>query len=162
MSTTRREFVAGLCAAAALAARPSSAAPAAPGEPVRWPEVTLLDGARWTPAPERAKVVVFWSVSCPFCKRHNAHIDKLHRAAGDGGPQVLTVVRDRDAAAVRRYLATNGYAFPVTLDQDALSAALVSRRIIPLTMLIDRQGRLKQAVPGEMFEEDVMELLRLA
>lgn len=159
MSPTRREFIA---AAAALVTLPSMAAPAATGELVRWPEVTLLDGARWTPAPERAKVVVFWSVSCPFCKRHNAHIDKLYRAAGDGGPQVLTVSRDRDAAAVRRYLAASGYAFPVSLDHDALAAAMVSRRIIPLTMLIDRQGRLKQAVPGEMFEEDVMELLRLA
>lgn len=159
MSPTRREFIA---AAAALAALPSLAAPAATGEPVRWPEVTLLDGTRWTPAPERAKVLVFWSVSCPFCKRHNAHIDRLYRAAGDGGPQVLTVSRDRDAAAVRRYLAANGYAFPVSLDHDTLAAAMVSRRIIPLTLLIDRQGRLKQAVPGEMFEEDVMELLRLA
>jgi thiol-disulfide isomerase/thioredoxin len=133
----------------------------APGEPVHWPEVTLLDGARWRPATERAQVVVFWSVTCPFCKRHNAHIDKLHRAAGDGGPQVLTVSRDRDAAAVRRYLAANGYAFPVSLDADAMAAALSTRRIIPLTLLVDRRGRLKQAIPGEMFEEDVMELLQL-
>lgn len=159
MTLKRRTLLAGLAAAAAA---PVAAMPAAPGEAVRWPEVTLLDGSPWTPVPERAKVVVFWSVSCPFCKRHNAHIDRLYRATADGGPQVLTVSRDRDAAAVRRYLAANGYAFPVSLDHDALAAALASRRIIPLTLLIDRKGRLKQAVPGEMFEEDVMELLRLA
>ena len=63
---------------------------------------------------------------------------------------------------MRRYLAANGYAFPVSLDQEALAAALSTRRIIPLTMLIGRGGRLKQAIPGEMFEEDVMELLKLA
>lgn len=159
MTLKRRTLLASLAAAAA---GPLAAAPAAPGEAVHWPEVTLLDGSRWTPVPERAKVVVFWSVSCPFCKRHNAHVDKLYRAAADGGPQVLTVSRDRDVAAVRRYLAANGYAFPVSLDHDALAAALASRRIIPLTLLIDARGRLKQAVPGEMFEEDVMELLRLA
>lgn len=161
MTLSRRRLLgSGL---AALAAGPLQAAPAAPGEAVRWPEVTLLDGARWVIEPDRAKVVVFWSVTCPFCKRHNAHVDKLHRAAAaDGGPQVLTVSRDRDAAAVRRYLEANGYAFPVSLDADALAAALSTRRIIPLTMLVDRQGRLKQAVAGEMFEEDVMELLRLA
>jgi hypothetical protein len=62
---------------------------------------------------------------------------------------------------VRRYLAANGYAFPVSLDQDMLAAALSTRRIIPLTVLVDRRGRLKQAIPGEMFEEDVMELLTL-
>lgn len=158
MRPSRRAFLA-LLAAPAAGAR---AAPAAPGELVRWPEVALLDGSPWTPEPGRAKVVVFWSVSCPFCKRHNAHIDKLHRAAADGGPQVLTVSRDRDASAVQRYLAANGYGFPVTLTHDALGGALAARRIIPLTALVDRQGRLKQAIPGEMFEEDVMELLKLA
>ena len=124
--------------------------------------MALLDGSRWTPAPGRAQVVVFWSVTCPFCQRHNAHVDKLYRAAGAGGPQVLTVSRDRDAAAVQRYLAANGYAFPVTLAHEAMSAALAARRIIPLTVLVDARGRLKQAIPGEMFEEDVLELLKLA
>ncbi len=162
MSRTRREFLATAMACAAGTVVPALAAPAAAGEAVRWPEVTLLDGARWTPAPGRAQVVVFWSVSCPFCKRHNAHVDKLYRATGDGGPQVLTVSRDRDTAAVRRYLAAGGYAFPVSLDHDAMASAMAARRIIPLTLLIDRQGRLKQAIPGEMFEDDVMELLKLA
>lgn len=156
MKPSRRAF---LATAASCVAAPTLAAPAAAGETVRWPEVTLLDGTRWAPAAGRAQVVVFWSISCPFCKRHNVHVDKLYRASGDGGPQVLTVSRDRDAAAVRRYLAANGYAFPVSLDHDALAAALAARRVIPLTLLIDRQGRLKQAIPGEMFEEDVMELL---
>ena len=159
MTPSRRDF---LALAAACGVAPALAAPAAPGEAVRWPAVTLLDGSAWAPAAGRAQVVVFWSVTCPFCKRHNAHVDKLYRAAGDGGPQVLTVSRDRDAAAVRRYLSSNGYAFPVSLDQEAMSAALAARRIIPLTLLVDRQGRLKQAIPGEMFEEDVMELLTFA
>ncbi len=159
MKPSRRAF---LATAASCVAAPTLAAPAAAGETVRWPEVTLLDGTRWAPAAGRAQVVVFWSISCPFCKRHNVHVDKLYRASGDGGPQVLTVSRDRDAAAVRRYLAANGYAFPVSLDHDALAAALAARRVIPLTLLIDRQGRLKQAIPGEMFEEDVMELLTFA
>lgn len=137
MKAGRRAFVAALPAWAA------------------WPALA-------TPAAGRAKVVVFWSVTCPFCQRHNAHIDRLHRAAGDAGPQVLTVSRDHDAGAVRRYLAAHGYGFPVTLEHDVLAAALAARRIIPLTAIVDRQGRFKQAIPGEMFEEDVMELLKLA
>ena len=155
----RRSLLAS--ALTAFAAAPARAAPAQNGQPVAWPDVQLLGGGTLKASDwaGRAGVVVFWSISCPFCKRHNVHVDKLYRASGDGGPQVLTVSRDRDAAAVRRYLAANGYAFPVSLDHDALAAALATRRVIPLTLLIDRQGRLKQAIPGEMFEEDVMELL---
>jgi len=52
-------------------------------------------------------------------------------------------------------LALNNATLPFVL-------ALAARRVIPLTLLVDRQGRLKQAIPGEMFEEDVMELLTFA
>jgi hypothetical protein len=34
--------------------------------------------------------------------------------------------------------------------------------VIPLTAVVERSGRLRQVIPGEMFEEDVMEWLRLA
>lgn len=143
------------------------AAPAAPGQPVAWPAVRLLDGTELEPAHwrGRAAVVVFWSTTCPFCRRHNQHVEKLHRAALalPGQPlQVLGVARENDAAAVKRYAQQQGYSFPITLDNRAMAAALSERRMIPLTAVVARSGRLKQVLPGEMFEEDVMELLQLA
>ena len=156
-------------AAAAFAAGPAwwraaAAAPAAPGQAVAWPEVTLLDGSRFGPAQAegRALVVVFWSTTCPFCRRHNQHVEKLHRAAAGRRLAVLGVARDRDIAAVRRYAAQQGYTFPITTEQAPLAAALSVRRVIPLTVTIDRGGRLLQVIPGEMFEDDVLELLQLA
>lgn len=139
------------------------AAPAQPGEPVAWPEVTLLDGSRFGPAQwhDKAAVVVFWSTTCPFCLRHNAHVEKLRRAAAGRALEILTVARERDPAVVRAYLERHGYGFRVTLDQAPMAAALSTRRVIPLTAVVQRSGRLKQLIPGEMFEEDVMELLGL-
>ena len=132
------------------------------GQLVDWPEVTLLDGTRWGPAQAQSKpvIVVFWSTTCPYCLRHNAHIDKLRRAAAGRRLEILTVARERDATAVRAYLARHGYSFQVTLDHSAMAAALSSRKVIPLTVTVDRQGRLQQVIPGEMFEEDVMEWLQ--
>lgn len=155
-----------LAAAATLPFVPAlaSAAPAAPGSPVQWPEVTLLDGSRFgaAQAQSRALVVVFWATTCPFCRRHNQHVEKLHRAAAGRALTVLGVARDRDPAAVRRYMQSQGYGFPVTLDYRPLAEALSQRNVIPLTVTVDRQGRLGQVIPGEMFEEDVLELLDLA
>lgn len=150
--------------AAALSAAPLHAAPTAPGQLVPWPEVALLDGPplgaeSWR---DRAAVVVFWSITCPFCRRHNQHVERLHRAAAGRPLQVLGVARERDAAAVRRYAAAQGYSFPITLDTQPLAEVLSTRRLIPLTVTVDRQGRLKQVLPGEMFEDDVLDLLRLA
>ena len=154
-----------LTAPLTLAACPAGwAAAAQPGEPVAWPDVTLLDGTRLTGASlqGRAVVVVFWSTTCPFCRRHNQHVDKLHRAAQGLPLTVLGVARERDATVVRRHAQQQGYGFAITLDHAPLAAALSERKMIPLTAVVDRQGRLKQVLPGEMFEEDVMELLQLA
>jgi thiol-disulfide isomerase/thioredoxin len=160
----RRRLLALTPALAALAAAAprAGAAPAAAGEAVRWPAVTLLDGERWAAPAGHAAVVVFWSTTCPYCRRHNAHVQKLYEAAGGKRLAVLGVARDRDAAAVRRHLAAHGWTFPVTMAQAPLAAALSTRNMIPLTVTVDRDGRLKQVIPGEMFEDDVLELLRLA
>lgn len=148
--------------AALLPWRALAAAPRA-GDPVVWPEVTLLDGSRWGAEQARGKavVVVFWSTTCPFCLRHNKHVEKLRRAAVASGRalEIITVAREKDPATVRRYLALHGHGFAVTLDQVAMAEALGARKVIPLTVTVDRQGRLRQTIPGEMFEEDVMELL---
>ena len=134
------------------------------GQVVVWPEVTLLDGTRWGPVQAQGKqvIVVFWSTTCPFCQRHNAHIEKLRRAAAGRPLEIITVARDKDPAAVKAYLARHGYGFQVTMAQDAMAAALSRRRVIPLTITVDRQGRLQQVIAGEMFEEDVMEWLKPA
>ncbi|MBX3634274.1 MAG: TlpA family protein disulfide reductase [Rubrivivax sp.] len=160
---TRRRLLA-TAAALPVAAPAALAAPAAPGSTVQWPEVTLLDGSRFgaEQARGRALVVVFWSITCPFCRRHNQHVDKLHRAAAGRALTVLGAARDRDPAAVRRHMLSQGHAFAVTLDWRPLAEALSQRNVIPLTVTVDRQGRLKQVIPGEMFEEDVLGLLELA
>jgi thiol-disulfide isomerase/thioredoxin len=161
----RRLAVTALAATAASSWWPAAtAAPAEPGQAVAWPEVGLLDGGRFGPAQVagRAVVVVFWSTTCPFCRRHNQHVEKLHRAAAGRRLSVLGVARDRDIAVVRHYAGQQGYTFPITTEQAPLAAALSARRVIPLTATIDRGGRLLQVIPGEMFEEDVLELLQLA
>lgn len=129
---------------------------------ITWPEIPLLDGGSLSPASWQGQpaVVVFWATYCAFCKRHNAHVDKLHRASRGQPLRVLGVALDGDAGAVRRYMAVNGYSFPVALDGGDLRRRLTQRRVIPMTCVIDRQGRLLQAIPGEMVEDDVLGLAR--
>ena len=151
--------------ALALAApAPAWPTPLAAGAAVRWPEVALLDGGRFGPreAEGRAVVAVFWSVTCPFCRRHNERLQKLHEAAAGKPLAVLGIARESDPALVREHLRRHGLAFPVTLEHAPLSALLAPRRLVPLTVTIDRQGRLRQHIPGEMAEDDVMELMKLA
>ena len=152
-------MAAGVAAALPMTLSQALAAPAVAGEAVRWPQVRLRDGQTWSAEQARgqAVVVVFWATTCPFCLRHNAHVEKLRRSLAGKPVQILTAARDRDPAAVRSYLSRNGYGFAVTLDHAPLAQALSARNVIPLSVLVDRAGRLRQVIPGEMFEEDVME-----
>ncbi len=134
----------------------------APGDRVAWPTgVNLLDGSPWTPLPGHAQLIVRWATWCGYCRRHNLHIDALHRSLGDAPLQVLGVAADRDAERVRRSLQAQGLQFPVTLDAHAF-AGLSARRVVPLTITVDRSGRLREVIPGEMAADDVMALAKLA
>jgi thiol-disulfide isomerase/thioredoxin len=153
--TTRRDcLLAGLGAALTGAAR--SAAP----PPIVWPALTLLDGTRVEPSAWQGTptIVVLWATTCPFCRRHNAHLDKLQRSLAGRPPRILAAALDTDADAVRRYMADNRYSFPVTMEGAKLRALLTTRRVIPMTFVVDRAGRLRDAIVGEMFEEDVFDL----
>ena len=152
----------------ALGARPAAAAAegAAPavGEAVRWPDIGLLDGRRLaTPQPgQLASVVVFFSTTCPFCARHNVHVQKLHDAAVGLPLRVLGVAHERDPAVVLRYATGHGLHFDISLEAGRMRAALSPLRGIPLTCVVDRQQRLREVIRGEMFEEDVLGLLKWA
>ena len=156
-----------LAASAEMSAPPASAPPKptpAIGEQVQWPAVTLLDGRMLPPlAPgAEASVVVFFSTTCPFCVRHNAHVQKLLALAQGQPLRVLGVAHDRQAEHVRTYLKRQALSFDVSLDQGPLHAALSRKPGTPITCVVDRQQRLREVIRGEMFEEDVLGLLRWA
>jgi thiol-disulfide isomerase/thioredoxin len=155
-----------LLAAGALCTLPAWGQHAPPDPlPWRWPDITLLDGtvlpaATWH---DTAAVLVFWATHCPFCLRHNAHVEKLHRAAAGKRLRVLGFATDRDAQTVQRYRDRQRHTFPVSLvDSEGMRLRLGLRRTIPTTVTIGRDGRIGLVLPGEMFEDDVMQLARLA
>jgi thiol-disulfide isomerase/thioredoxin len=133
-------------------------------EPFRWPDIELIDGGHWAAASwrEQAAVVVFWATWCPFCHRHNVHVEKLYRALAGRPLRVLGLSLDREVDVVRRHVRERGYTFPVAMGGEAIRAQLGLRRVTPTTVISDRSGRIVLRIPGEMFEEDVMELARFS
>lgn len=166
----RRHFLGATLLGVGLLGRPpgagavTTAPPTALGEPVAWPTVTLLDGRRLTgdDLQGRATVVVLFATTCPFCRRHNQRIEKLVQATRGAALRVVAAAQDGSPEPVRRYLEAQGLSFTVTLDEAPLRRTLTPRRVIPLTAVIDRHGRLREVIPGEMAEDDVLELARWA
>ncbi len=151
-----------LLAAPALGLAPGAWALPEAGKAIAWPPLRSVQGqdlppAHWAGVPT---VVVFWATWCGFCRRHNAHVDRLQRSVDPAGLRVLAVALDTDAAAVRRYLQQTGYGFTTVADGTALRERFTPRRVIPMTCTVGADGRLLQAIPGEMSEDDVMGLAR--
>lgn len=124
------------------------------------PPLTTLAGQPLSPGAWRGvpTVVVFWSVDCAYCQRHNSRIAQLHATADPQGLQVLGVAEGGDAAAARQEAARRGWRFPMVTDDGHLRARFTPRRVVPMTCLLAADGRLAQCIPGEMSEADVMAL----
>lgn len=158
----RRALLAGSAAGALVAARGRAQQSAAEPILVDWPPIELLDGGSIAPSSwmGHPSIVVLWAAWCPFCKRHNAHLDKLYRTTAGTKLRVLGIAQESDPQLVLRYLETNGFTFPVALD--GKHALLTKRKVIPMTCVIDARARLAQAIPGEMSEEDMLAFAKLA
>ena len=159
--TRRRTLAALLAGPIGLQAQPLHAAPAGV---LDWPTLVTIDGQ--TLAPERWRgtpaVVVFWATYCAFCKRHSAHIDKLFRSVDADHLRILGAVMDADGAGARRYMQAQGYRFPVVQDDGRLRGRFTERRVIPMTCTVAADGRVQQCIPGEMAQDDVLDLARIA
>lgn len=150
----------------AIGCSPSRAAPAEPavGQRIDIPAVTLLDG-RTLPAgyfKGKPVVVEYWASWCPFCARQNPYVQKLTEKAKNTGLEILTVSIDRVDGDARSYVRKHRYTFPVAMETPELRKVFGKRRVIPQIFVVDASGRLVEAIPGEMFEEDVLELIKYA
>ena len=160
IAVSRRHVLAGT--AAALLWGPevghASAGPSAPT--IRWPALRLLDGTSLTPLALNTMPVmlVFWETWCPYCKRHNVHIERLYQATRAMQIRVLGATTETNADKLASYLRANQLHFPVAHIERGFRDQFSQRRVIPLTCLVAENGRLLQAIPGEMGYEDLYSL----
>ncbi|MFN0184161.1 MAG: TlpA disulfide reductase family protein [Aquabacterium sp.] len=131
---------------------------------VRWPTLQPVVGPPIEPAQldGRPVILVFWATWCGFCERHNARIERLHRAVDPQALRIVGMAIDGDAASVARLARQRGWTFPQVLDEGRLRPRFTPRRLVPMTCVVDAQGQPQPCIPGEMSEDDVMALRALA
>lgn len=148
-------------------AQPRSAAEAQPATVARSsrsvaPDFTLqtADGDTVRLQDLRGKVVLlnFWATWCPPCKAEMPDLDALHQEYGMAHDfTVIGVNMEEDAAKVQAFVAAYHVTFPLLLDSDGrVSNDLFAIRSLPTSMIIDRDGRLRDAWVGQLAKDAML------
>jgi cytochrome c biogenesis protein CcmG, thiol:disulfide interchange protein DsbE len=108
----------------------------------------------------RGKVVLlnFWATWCPPCKAEMPDLDALYREYGSAHDfVVLGVDMEENAQEVRDFASRGHISFPLLLDDNGLvSAQLYAVRSLPTSMIIDREGRIRDAWIGQIAKKAML------
>ncbi len=85
-------------------------------------------------------LLTFFATWCGPCKTEMPSLQALHEAWGSRGVAVVTVSVDGDTRSVERFAQRRGLQFPILMD-DGKTASAYNAHAIPLSYLVDPQGR---------------------
>jgi thiol-disulfide isomerase/thioredoxin len=151
-----------------LTVAPASSDPIAPAARQAAPDFTLsaADGKRVTLAGLKGKVVLldFWATWCTGCKEEMPWFIEFQKAYGPKGLQSVGVAMDEEGwAKVRPYLNHHPTNYPIVVGDLAFANRFGSIAALPVTLLIDRKGRIAEFHAGKVekdaFEADIRRLV---
>ena len=145
--------VALLLAALLCAPAPSSAAESKAAPPL---SATLLDGSGYSSIAQRGKVILvnFWATWCTPCREEMPAIEAFYARYRTKGLEVIAISMDEagDAGKVRQV--AQSYSFPVALAAQASYRGFGRIWRLPMTFVIDRQGRLRDELTAKVAKLD--------
>lgn len=113
-------------------------------------ELRALAGETRAKRDYRGRVVLlnFWASWCPPCREEFPSLERLQQALGGRDFTVLAIAVADSETAVGHFLEGRRPAFDVLLDDDRKTAGDYRSPGVPVTYLLDRQGRLLAGKTG--------------
>lgn len=108
----------------------------------------------------RGQVVLlnFWATWCPPCRGEMPGFQRVYEDRRADGFVVLGLSTDRGGAdGVRDFLMERGITFPVAIENGEAARAFGGVNMLPTSILIDREGRVRQEIRG-IFAEPALRL----
>jgi peroxiredoxin len=127
------------------------------------PELSLpdLQGQTVELSDYRGQVVLlnFWATWCGPCRLEVPGLVAVYERLKERGFTVVAVNLGEPREQVEAFAGSNAMSFPILLDQSASSQRLYPTRGIPTSLLLDREGVVRQVVVGAMNEGMIAELV---
>ncbi len=122
-----------------------------------------LNGGTVNLAHYRGKVVLldFWATWCAPCQVEMPIFSAWQRRYGPQGLQVIGISMNENAAPVRRLVARLKLDYPVAMGSTKLAERFGGVLGLPLTYLIDKNGKVRARFQGETNPAAIEKQLRL-
>lgn len=110
-----------------------------------------LAGRQVRLADYRGKLVLlnFWATWCAPCRKEMPLFSQWQRDYGAQGLQIIGVSMDDDVASVKQLLAQRPVQYPIVMGDAKLGEQFGGVLGLPLSFLIDAQGRIVSRYQGE-------------
>lgn len=127
------------------------------------PDFTLekLGGGTITLSEFKGKkpvVVDFWASWCPNCRRDMPNLNRYYEKYKDK-IEVIGVNLQESESKVKDFIASRGISFPIALDPYGQASNAFGIRYTNTHFLIDIDGNLVRAIPGDIRESDIVSLI---
>jgi thiol-disulfide isomerase/thioredoxin len=138
------------------------------GQQATTPQFTLKDinGRTVRLRVYRGKVVLvnFWATWCPPCRAEMPDLVRLQREHAREGLRIIGITYPPETTTrVRRFARSLKVNYPIILGTRQIKARFSSDETLPLTVVIDRDGKVKEIISGillpEEFDEKIKPLL---
>lgn len=128
------------------------------------PDFTLskLGGGIITLSEYRGKkpvVVDFWASWCPNCRRDMSNLNRFYEKYKDQ-VEVIGVNLQESQGVVEKFIASRNISFPIALDPSGQVSRAFGIQYTNTHFLIDKEGNLVRAIPGDIREEDIQSLIQ--
>jgi len=119
--------------------------------------LTTIQNRRFSLADYKGKVVLlnFWATWCPPCRQEIPDLIKAQREYRDRGLQIIGITYPPEKVSeVRRFARKLGMNYPVAIGTKASKTQFTSSETLPITIIIDRDGTVRDVTEGIMYPEE--------
>lgn len=148
------------------AIKQASNAPSDGGKPLPSANLKLLAGSSLDLSSQKGKVVLldFWATWCLPCASEIPMFNAMHQEYGAKGLNIVGVSLDGGgAAAVKPFLKEHPMQYTVALGGADVSSAFGIGETLPVTIIVDKQGRIRYThtgvTPKETLQNEIEGLL---
>jgi thiol-disulfide isomerase/thioredoxin len=111
----------------------------------------------------RGKVVLlnFWATWCPPCRAEMPDLVKWQREFRGSGLQVIGITYPpTELSKVRRFIRSIKVNYPILLGATKTKTLFDSGETLPITVVIDREGNIRELIEGILLDEEFEQKVR--